>query len=938
MKDIQQLIKRDNQEGKYKDIFPQTYIEAISDRQTGVGLDQILNSFNMYFLNYLGGASITRLQVIDKLRRQGLWITYVTFDNKVIIEWYNSTDLSNTAWANSSNWMQGNNMLVGDITISSNGTWVINGEDTGIPARGEQGITPILRVSEDNRLEVSYNEGNTWNGFRDIPVFIRYRVHNNKLQESVDFGKTWEDVSDYIGAWFRWNKTSEIDGTLQISRDEKKTWEDISPVIATDIITNSEDIVKNDSKELEFANKEYNPEQFSGLGRVYLRKNIVDGKNILTQEMINKPNTRYIIQYDYDLNQEEITIPENCTLDFQGGKVTKGTIYGNKSKLVGYISIKLQDNIILDGSYINLKLSWFDIDYTGLYDSTELLKMYLKLNPKNLILPNKSKILLSEQITISNQTYINGNGSKLIFKNSSEYTNFNINLVTDNLEISNLIIDIEEGSSNENHTLIVEGENCYLKNIEVINSCNNAFEIRAHNTTLDKCRAINPKYAGFRTKDILSSENRENPHLGIFTLKNSEAINYGAKGYVNNGSAGIINIDTFTAIPNDDNTSNNSYFAGEAILGEGGDNAYTYFINLRNIYAKGLFKGGNGIKIRGFKNIILDNSYIECIDPGVASFRLQPGRNKEGFTHEYVKISNSTLIGFFNANDTEDTPSKKEILIIENCILGNSEFATQYSLDISKQYFYIKDTKIYNKNQTNSTAIINRMPNAQEIIIDNVYAETKWLFNFEGAASFDKVGVVQTNNITGTSLLGTNSYWNQFIQNNISTTNRYFVKYRDFEYDSSKVMYKMTIGNGWQVGDIIRDLESNVDYVCKIPGNKEEARFQQEINYQVPRIFDSSSDSRPSAYSNDGGIITYDRDTDDLILWNGRTWVNISYTKINELEERIEQLWKNYRGLTTERPTLRIDDDGYPFYDRELKKYILWDGTDWTNFDGTPLS
>jgi hypothetical protein len=32
MKDIQQLIKRDNQEGKYKDIFPQTYIEAISDR------------------------------------------------------------------------------------------------------------------------------------------------------------------------------------------------------------------------------------------------------------------------------------------------------------------------------------------------------------------------------------------------------------------------------------------------------------------------------------------------------------------------------------------------------------------------------------------------------------------------------------------------------------------------------------------------------------------------------------------------------------------------------------------------------------------------------------------------------------------------------------------------------------------------------------------
>lgn len=416
MKDIQQLIKRDNQEGKYKDIFPQTYIEAISDRQTGVGLDQILNSFNMYFLNYLGGASITRLQVIDKLRRQGLWITYVTFDNKVIIEWYNSTDLSNTAWANSSNWMQGNNMLVGDITISSNGTWVINGEDTGIPARGEQGITPILRVSEDNRLEVSYNEGNTWNGFRDIPVFIRYRVHNNKLQESVDFGKTWEDVSDYIGAWFRWNKTSEIDGTLQISRDEKKTWEDISPVIATDIITNSEDIVKNDSKELEFANKEYNPEQFSGLGRVYLRKNIVDGKNILTQEMINKPNTRYIIQYDYDLNQEEITIPENCTLDFQGGSFANGTIIGNNTKIKSGLQSIFSTSITIQGSW-NILASfpeWFGASGNGVTNDTIPFIKALGFN---------CSVILSNNYNLNGNTVqITGQNISIIGKGHSDNT------------------------------------------------------------------------------------------------------------------------------------------------------------------------------------------------------------------------------------------------------------------------------------------------------------------------------------------------------------------------------------------------------------------------------------------------------------------------------------------------------------------------------------
>lgn len=139
MKDIQQLIKRDNQEGKYKDIFPQTYIEAISDKQTGVGLDQILNSFNMYFLSYQGNAQSTRLQVIDKLRRKGLWITYVTLENKIVTEWYNSDDITDSAWGSNSNWMQGSNMLVGDISISSSGTWVVDGVDTGIKAQGPKG-------------------------------------------------------------------------------------------------------------------------------------------------------------------------------------------------------------------------------------------------------------------------------------------------------------------------------------------------------------------------------------------------------------------------------------------------------------------------------------------------------------------------------------------------------------------------------------------------------------------------------------------------------------------------------------------------------------------------------------------------------------------------------------------------------------------------------
>lgn len=78
----------------------------------------------------------------------------------------------------------------------------------------------------------------------------------------------------------------------------------------------------------ELIDKEYAPAKFSGMGRVYLRKNIKNGKNILEQDMMLKSNTIYIIQYDFDLDEKEITVPNNCVLDFQGGSLNNGTIKG----------------------------------------------------------------------------------------------------------------------------------------------------------------------------------------------------------------------------------------------------------------------------------------------------------------------------------------------------------------------------------------------------------------------------------------------------------------------------------------------------------------------------------------------------------------------------------------------------------------------------------
>ena len=190
-----QLIKENKSQGGYSKVYPKTFIDAIKDRETGQTLSDILNGFNMYFLSYVGSKEQTRLQVPSILRRTGLWVTYVMFDKTIVVEWYASDDIGDDAFKKDSNWRKGNNILVGDITISSNGNWVINGVDSGIKVQGEPGITPMLRVN-NNKLEVSYNEGSSY---------------------SV--------ISDYIAAWFRWSD----DNRIQISRTNSGSdWQNLS--------------------------------------------------------------------------------------------------------------------------------------------------------------------------------------------------------------------------------------------------------------------------------------------------------------------------------------------------------------------------------------------------------------------------------------------------------------------------------------------------------------------------------------------------------------------------------------------------------------------------------------------------------------------------------------------------------------------------------------
>ena len=153
-----------------------------------------------------------------------------------------------------------------------------------------------------------------------------------------------------------------------------------------------------------------NLENAGGLTKIVLEKNNVSGVNTLTQAMINKSNSIYIIQYDYTLSAN-ITLPANCVLEFDGGSISgngekRNTIIADELYIISkhnYIfrKVKFGGNCVVKTV---CKLDWFisrypksDNDYS--IDNTNEVKDCFASGFKNLSFP-RNYIHLTDTILI----------------------------------------------------------------------------------------------------------------------------------------------------------------------------------------------------------------------------------------------------------------------------------------------------------------------------------------------------------------------------------------------------------------------------------------------------------------------------------------------------------------------------------------------------------
>lgn len=179
--------------------------------------------------------------------------------------------------------------------------------------------------------------------------------------------------------------------------------ESIEPIIINGNVVNAPDeidITSNEQNLLQFKNRS----AVDGMGYVILRKNKTFA------EQVTQANTIYEIRYDFDLNGQEVTILENCVLNFNGGSLANGAVIGTNTNIISKNSLIFKE-IELSGVFGKAFPEWFNTSDDDYSDSIQKC-----INVFNYITfkPNK-KYYIKKSINLNAFTKIDGNGSILIF-------------------------------------------------------------------------------------------------------------------------------------------------------------------------------------------------------------------------------------------------------------------------------------------------------------------------------------------------------------------------------------------------------------------------------------------------------------------------------------------------------------------------------------------
>ncbi len=776
---------------------------------------------------------------------------------------------------------------------------------------------------------------------------LKYAAYNSKLYasaEALNAAKPtpkvgdWAIVGDTIpGQIYRCDTEGVWTATGQTGGGSSMEVHNVTTIEGVTNLPDDEDLVSVQNEAgadvLQFKNKEYRADQYSGLGRIYLRKNMVGGKNVLKQSMVNFPNTRFIIQYDYDLDGASISIPSGCVLDFQGGSFSNGTIAG-----LGTVIVNMNDNVIfkyctVDGNWAAdiIKDGWFVWDANDM----DALRTIFRMNSDK-----NTSIYLDKTYTVEFPSGTSDVNCVNVASNTDIYLNGDINLINCPFVIY-YILNVENA---ENVRVMGSGMIDGGKASATVNSGEHGFAVGIRNSKNIKVSGITSANCWGDCIYIANSEN----------VIVSDVVLYGSRRQGLSVTGGR-NITISDAVIHDIGGT----YPEAGIDIEPNTGSQCDGITIKNVMVYNCRLGIAVVKQTNtaVSNVNIDSCSIYDITEGdiilngcVANIR---NCNIKAASGKYcITISD---IGGINENGNS-------IAVVDNCTFYGDVSKTGYvfynssdnyylnvinsKVNLCKPVYYTLNTtfkdciftncgsfvnytsecrnlKFLNNNFINTWINVGRFTRCQ--FVGNHFTVNDTSFNvsmLEFSAKTSKYCIIKDNMFV--SELENAASMGQFIVprgtnhlviNNVcmnSAAFRYGINTADV--NDSYIINNVIIGEiagGYRIGSYVG---RNIIIGASVP----------QYAGTAAGVVSPAIENDVSKYN----IPVWVKELNAMFHWNKDKWVNYM---------GIPGLFKNY-GTTSERPTgLSSTHEGFLFYDKTLNKPIWWNGTSWADSSGNVL-
>lgn len=558
-------------------------------------------------------------------------------------------------------------------------------------------------------------------------------------------------------------------------------------------------------------------------GTLYSRVKILSN---ISQLSSIPANTIYKIVSDIDLQGKTLTIPANCTLDFQGGSFSNGTIVGSNTRFSG--NIKLDTTLTFSGTYLldTVNVDWF---YTnrGLNASPYIQAAldFAKLIKASVTFGNKLTSGYIIKTTLNCDVPIIGNNARL------SSTTVGVLNCKNECSIENLYIDFYpyQGASDvtDNKVIAINigGEtstyNHYINNVTIDGFyygivMTNSWNLRCSNLRIIRTRIGIQAYGKCVNNSIVNA-NIDCKGTNSICIAFNDEVDHAASTYLSEGW-----------------TISNSILTS-AQYGIFGVNMSNTFISncIIDLCSKNAIKFSlNSLNIR-----IVDN-YLACLANGIDVINFS-GQNVLNNEDAGIIISNNTIKSYYS-----DSGSCNGINI------GEGTYESIYILG-------------------------NTISNLGGIGIVSLNGEITHINVSDNRFKINVGGYFYVLKATNKYIANNNAIDN-YNNSGIKVANKMIIV-----ADSAPTSNTKT----WNAGDICLNSNASV-----------------------------------------GSIIGWFCATSG----SPGTWFPIGTI------EQYAGLKK--QGTTAERPAMNQNYIGATYYDTTLKKMILWNGTTWTNVDGTALT